>query len=64
MHPGGDTLPEDVLREVGRELAYYRLEANGAGLAGTFTALLRFFSRVITFGRGGHLDAGCSMGKW
>ena len=57
IHPGGDALPEDVLGEVGRELAHDRLEANGAVLAGTFTALLRFPSRVTTFDCGGHLDA-------
>lgn len=57
VHPRRDTLPEDVLGEVGWELAYDRLEANGAVWAGTFTALLRFLSRVTTFSRGGHLDA-------
>jgi hypothetical protein len=57
IHPRGDALPEDVLREVGWELAHNRLEANGTVLAGTFTTLLRFPSSIITFGRGGHLDA-------
>lgn len=61
VHPGGDALPEDVLREVGRELAHDRLEANGAVLAGTFTTLFRFPSSAITFDRGGHF--GRSMGK-
>ena len=63
VHPGGDALPEDVLREVGRELAHDRLEANGAVLAGTFTALFRFLGRDITFDRGGHYSD-ARWGMW
>ena len=65
IYPRGDALPEDVLREVGWELAHDRLEANGAVLAGTFTALFRFPSSVITFDRGGHFGRSIGgSGQW